>query len=384
MKIILFFTRSVSLGDWCNSGLLEREKLVYERFLINGIASKVYWFTYGSNDLKISNNLKKNGILHKNISIQQMPFVFNLPLIGSWIYSIFIPFFHYRVFSRADIIKTNQLDGGWSAVIAKLIYKKPLVVRCGYIPSKLLSEVGGISRLRMFLTSMYEKYVLLYSDICIVASVQDMNYIDKKYLIPNAKVKIINNYVDTDKFFPFDNKKTKIENRLIFVGRLSYQKNIPSLLYALKELNLGLDVVGDGELIKEIKALAKSLFIDVKMLGRVSNAKLPYLLNQYSYFILPSFSEGMPKVLLEAMSCGLVCIGTPVSGIIEIIQNGKNGILSSGTDVNSIKLAINIAIRNNNEKIKTLARKTIVSSFSLNKYVEKESEVFMTIVDNRL
>ena len=120
------------------------------------------------------------------------------------------------------------------------------------------------------------------------------------------------------------------------------------------------------------------------MLGRVSNAKLPYLLNQYSYFILPSFSEGMPKVLLEAMSCGLVCIGTPVSGIIEIIQNGKNGILSSGTDVNSIKLAINIAIRNNNEKIKTLARKTIVSSFSLNKYVEKESEVFMTIVDNRL
>ena len=57
MTIALFFTRSVSLETWLMSGLFDREKLLYEAHLENGNLDKVYWITYGSNDLRLAKNL---------------------------------------------------------------------------------------------------------------------------------------------------------------------------------------------------------------------------------------------------------------------------------------------------------------------------------------
>jgi len=64
-------------------------------------------------------------------------------------------------------------------------------------------------------------------------------------------------------------------------------------------------------------------------MGIISSSKLPYLLNRFEIFILPSYFEGMPKALIEAITCGLSVIGSNTKETREIISNGKNGILSN-------------------------------------------------------
>ena len=81
MVLILFFTRNVSLKHWLNKGLFDREKLIYEEHLKQGNLKKVYWFTYGSDDLDLSNQLKKEKKLHKNIIVVDMPSLFNFPIV---------------------------------------------------------------------------------------------------------------------------------------------------------------------------------------------------------------------------------------------------------------------------------------------------------------
>lgn len=131
MTLSLFFTRGVSLEQWLKQGLFEREKLIYEEHLKQGNLDKVYWFTYGSEDRKLANRLKSENRLHKNIEVFEMPKVFNITKISSYLYSFFLPFIYRKELQKSNILKTNQTDGSWTAVISKKIYGKKLLYRTG-------------------------------------------------------------------------------------------------------------------------------------------------------------------------------------------------------------------------------------------------------------
>ncbi len=79
--------------------------------------------------------------------------------------------------------------------------------------------------------------------------------------------------------------------------------------------------------------------INLNLLGVFPNNIIPEVLNQYQIFILPSYYEGNPKVLLETMSCGLACIGINVYGISNILKHKENGYLCD-IQSESIKKAI--------------------------------------------
>jgi len=106
------------------------------------------------------------------------------------------------------------------------------------------------------------------------------------------------------------------------------------------------------------------------------------LLNQYDYYILPSFYEGMPKTLLEAMACGLVCIGTDVTGINEIINDGANGYLAKSCNAKDILNVIEHAFNNDciNDELKIHARETIYNQYSLDEISKKEVSLFSRLV----
>ena len=84
-------------------------------------------------------------------------------------------------------------------------------------------------------------------------------------------------------------------------------------------------------------------------------------------FILPSLYEGHPKVLIEAMACGMPIIGANTPGIREMIQHQDNGFLC-GTDVKSIRKAIVTVLGDHKlrQRIGNNARKHAVTKFSLN------------------
>ena len=63
MKLALFFTRNVSMKTWLETGLLDREKLLYEKHLRSGALAKVYWLTYGVDDAELAEQLKSKADL---------------------------------------------------------------------------------------------------------------------------------------------------------------------------------------------------------------------------------------------------------------------------------------------------------------------------------
>ncbi len=383
MVLTLFFTRNVSLELWLNQGLFDREKLVYEEHLKQGNLKKVYWITYGSEDFKLSRQLKKEKKLHSDIVIVAMPKVLNIPKIGNYIYSLLAPFLYPKIFRDTDIFKTNQMDGSWSGLIAKWLYRKPLIVRTGYSISQLLCD-KDLSSLKCKWFKFVEKYTYNYGDLAIVSSSHNCEYIKEKYHINNQKILVLYNYVNLDIFTP-KNEINKYSDRILYVGRLNPEKNLFSLVEAISDMNFVLDVYGEGDQIEsQLRDFAIKNNVKVNFFGVVSNDQLPKIYNQYSYYALPSYHEGMPKTLIEAMASGCLCIGTDVPGINEIISDGVNGILAKTTTSESLSKALKRAVNTNDKEILVHNGISFIKErCALIPIVQKEFSIFKDLVDDK-
>lgn len=131
----------------------------------------------------------------------------------------------------------------------------------------------------------------------------------------------------------------KTRNQLLFVGRLVPIKNIPLLLgaFARLETSQELFLAGDGPQRKALEALAESLGIRdrVHFLGHVQNP-LP-LMASCAAIVLPSLSEGLPIVALEAMALGKCLIASPVGDLPKLILHRKTGLLSPSGDIEALR-----------------------------------------------
>ncbi|MFA5238591.1 MAG: glycosyltransferase family 4 protein [Phycisphaerae bacterium] len=376
MQLALFFTRGVSLKLWLEAGLFDREKQLYEELLRGEHLKKVYWLTYGKDDAAAADELKAAGRLHPDIVVLPMP-----PFLPGWwgglFYSFLMPLFCRRWLKSANIFKTNQMDGSWAVVLAKWLYRKPLVVRTGYTWS-LLKKKHCASEYKQKLIALIERFAYKNAAIAVVTSEMQAQYISERYSIPEKSIKVIPNYINTQLFTP-QKSVEKYSDRLIFVGRLNEEKNLFNLIEAVAQAGMILDIYGQGSIRNKLEALVKKLNAKVNFMGVVPNNELPGILNRYRYSILSSFYEGMPKTLLEAMACGLVCIGTDVEGINNIIEDGVNGYLAKGTQAQALVEAIKRAVRLPNDSITAEGLRQVRSSFSLETAVEREKEIIANL-----
>lgn len=144
---------------------------------------------------------------------------------------------------------------------------------------------------------------------------------------------------------------------LLFLGLLGQNKGIYDLLDCLNEHKsvfsgkLKLFVGGNGEISKVTQIISKYGLSDiVSFEGWVSGDKKIELLNKVDAYILPSYHEGLPISILEAMSYSLPIISTNVGGIPEILKNGENGFIMSPGDKDAMYRAILELM--NNEKLR--------------------------------
>ena len=357
--LALFFTTGVSLKTWYDIGSIDREVAIYNE--LSKYFKHIYFFTYGGKE-----DLKFEEHLADNIAIIPKKCISN-----SLLYSFMIPFIHHKILKDVDILKTNQMWGAWSAVLTKLIYRRKLVVRTGYMLSINFMKSNPKSWRKWIMKSI-EMIAYKLADAIITTSQSNFEYVERNYS-PHGVHILVPNYVETDVFKPMNSvKKT---GSICFIGRLSQAKNLFALLEALKGLSYTIDLIGSGEQEEQLKQFTNTNKnkLNAKFLGNIPNHELPKILNQHELFILPSLYENMPKTLLEAMSCGMPVIGTNVKGINEVIEHGKNGILCA-TDSNSIKAAI-ISLMENEElkqKLGDDSRRTIIENYSLDNLAKKE------------
>ena len=329
MKLLLFLTFGNSLTEWKKNKIYDREILPYLELHKRKISTKI--FSYGSQleDEKIKTdnidliNISKNKIITNKFIL--------------FIKTIFFIKKYSKKFN-CDVIKTNQVWGAPFAVFLKFILKKPLVVRAGWEPYLQLSKYKkNYFKLTIFFLNSYFSYK--YSNHIIVTSAHIKNFISLRFNINNSKITVINNYINNNLFKKKISHSNRYINKILFVGRLTKQKNIEELIHAISATKYELDIIGEGEDRSKLIKLVKKHNLKVNFLGSVENQILVDYYNRYKLFILPSFVEGNPKSLLEAMACGCAVICSNVDGNNSVIEHGINGYLAD-TNRSSIKKAI--------------------------------------------
>lgn len=146
------------------------------------------------------------------------------------------------------------------------------------------------------------------------------------------------------------NNTNNVVTEVIFVGRLVKEKGVSDLLKAIKnigeEINYKVKIVGAGEDFFLKEALKLGITSRVEFLGQVDRETSQNLIGSSDILVLPSYNEGLPIVILEAMSGHTSVIATNVGGIPEIIKNNETGILIEPGDVESLTEALSYLIRN--------------------------------------
>jgi glycosyltransferase involved in cell wall biosynthesis len=135
--------------------------------------------------------------------------------------------------------------------------------------------------------------------------------------------------------------------RLLFTGRLARVKGLPVVLSAVQRLRLQhpdieLSLAGDGPDRAVLEAEARRLGVAdrVRFLGYQSSDQVRALLQDTDVFVLPSFAEGVPVVLMEAMASGVPVVTTRVAGVSELVEDGVSGFVVPPGDVDALTRAI--------------------------------------------
>jgi glycosyltransferase involved in cell wall biosynthesis len=131
--------------------------------------------------------------------------------------------------------------------------------------------------------------------------------------------------------------RTPVEQRqdlIGYVGRLNEEKGVLNLLEAIPQVvrerpHVRFIIVGGGRLREEIlRSLdTNNITGHVELVKWVSHHELPAWLNKFKLLVIPSYTEGLPNVMLEAMACGTPVLATSVGGVPDVIEDGRTGFL---------------------------------------------------------
>lgn len=362
LTLTLFFTGGTGLTDWAENGNLERELAIYHRMAEK--LKKVNLVTYGGkNDKQFADRIGKLKLIPANWYSHPQLTALNLALRYS------------PGIMASDILKTNQIRGARIPVWLNKVYRKKLIVRCGFLHSYFTRQQTGDER-RIHDAVALERMAFRAADLAIVTSDWQSDLIIEDYALDPDKVKVLPNYVVTDMFKP--NPEVEKKYDLLFIGRGARQKNLENLLKAVDQLDkagkkLSLLLVGSCCQNPELKRIVTDKGLNVTFKSQLPSFELPRVINQTKIFILPSLYEGHPKALLEAMSCGAACIGTDVVGINNVIGHLENGYLCR-TDYQSLAKAINSVLTNERLRIRIgqSARNYILNNFDIEKVLQME------------
>lgn len=207
-----------------------------------------------------------------------------------------------------------------------------------------------------------------------------------KSIAPNAKIDIFKNAVNVPDYkAQWSDEKINI----LFLGVLIKRKGIYELIEAINELNkngviknkkLNFLIAGSGIEEKSIKNKINEYNISycVEMLGWINRDMKEMLFNKSQIFILPSYNEGLPMAILEAMSYGIPVISTDVGSVSEVVINDKTGYLISPGSIKEIIESIKLIIANENAwKAKSsICKKIIEEEFNEEKYFKKIEHLY--------
>lgn len=244
-----------------------------------------------------------------------------------------------RFFEMRNVIREYNPDViiSYYSGISKLLCVDHLFHRKAY---KLIVSERTITR-TVSTSSQIKHQLYRFADVIVPNSTTESEFIKGNFSFLKNKVKTINNFVDEDKFYPVEKSISVYEKtNAIFVGRFNKAKNIPNLLKAIgvvknKGYCFHIDFYG-RDIAENCSSLVKELGIEEMVSFCDQSRVIEEKYREHNLFIIASLWEGFPNVLCEALCCGLPVLGSRVSDIPYIMEEGKNGFIFDPKDVNDM------------------------------------------------
>jgi len=329
------------------------------------------------------------------------PYVYNLEEISfmhflislSFSFSLIISFFRKRKEYNVVHFFGAGLPLILSTLFLKLLGKK---ITATVLAANLGNEAGSL-RGRYFFFGILMNNILKKVDFFIAMTEEIENSL-RNDGFQKDRIKKIPNWVDTNKFCQIDTinnmslrKKIGLGESftVLFIGRLVYRKGADLLIRAWKKVILNnpsciLILAGDGIEQNNLESLSKNLGIEKEVLfiGHINNAE--EYLKAVDVFVLPSRQEGMPTILLDAMACGLPVIASRIGGVVDVVEDGKSGILfepgdEAGLSFAMIKLVKDEKLR---QRLGSEARRRIVEGFSIDRIAEEYIKLYGELLNS--
>jgi glycosyltransferase involved in cell wall biosynthesis len=286
---------------------------------------------------------------------------------------------------EADVYEAHNVSGyGFPDALKKRSLKKPFI---HVVHGPLLDEYeqarhsqqvfrSRLANMLMKRLASLEKKTSQQATLIVAVSSYSADRIVKLYNVNAAKIRVVPNGVDTERFMQQENS-AEIRQQfglgdepcVLFVGGLVSRKGLPYLVEAAKKVvkqkvNTQFLIVGDGPLRIQLKGTIASAGLgdNFKFLGSLKDSELPKIYNCADVFVLPSVQEGQGIVLLEAQSSGVPVVAFNSGGVKEAMRNGETGLLVQPGNTDDLAEAL----------IKLLNNKPLRESLGLNgrKYVE--------------
>lgn len=230
---------------------------------------------------------------------------------------------HAAAFRACGALRVFQVTGVIPAILANARWGVPYVTTYGFWYGRL-SRPGP----KRLLKAVVER-VGLRRAAAVIVTTEELRTRAARFA---RRVELIPNGVDTGRFAPAPPRAAEAgERRVLYVGRLSAEKNLSTVVTAMARLgphrSARLVLVGAGPLEPALRAEARAAGVSAEFRGVVDQRRLPAIYAAADAFVLASFTEGHPKVLLEAMSAGLPCVVSSCDGNRSLVVDGATGLL---------------------------------------------------------
>jgi len=196
------------------------------------------------------------------------------------------------------------------------------------------------------------------------------------------KIKITRLGVDINRFNVLGKVNISDEFNILYVGRLCKDKAPTILIEMMLDITheAKLTIIGQGELYEGMGSQIKEYGLETRidLVGGVNQDKILDYYKRADLFILPSFAEGIPVVLMEAMAMGIPCVTTYIAGHHELIDSGVDGILISPSNTKELCNVVNNLIQDKKTGVRIAenARKKIEMKFNSKINFEHMAECF--------
>ena len=353
-KSIIFFIPNIDDGG------IEKNLIILSNFFISK--------NYGVKIIysRITKNIKDK--LNSKIYLIKTKETLNLNFFNPRISNSINCFIHclFKIKFQNDSILFSMQDHPF-AILLSFFKKKPCLIRIANHP------IGSLKFFNNLITYKIKLFIKIFfyhfASVIICNSNQSSNFFRKSLLI-NKKIYTIYNPIKNIVIKGKSLKRNKY--RLLTVGRLENQKNLTGLIEALsivikKNKKIKLTILGKGSEKLKLVNLSKSLKIQKNIIFK-DFSKPDIYYKKEGIFILNSFFEGLPNVLIEAIQYKIPIISTNCySGPSEILKNGKYGYLVKVNDPISLANQIEKVIFNYSAALK----KTKKGFKSLNRFSMK-------------